>query len=99
MAIAPPPVVFTSLFSFTGLPKAAAVSHAKVQALSLLLSFVGVSSKDVIYTTLPLYHSAGFFGCTSAIENGSLILAQTTIHLLLSVLSKVKRSLLCRAQV
>lgn len=63
-------VVLTSLFSFTGLPKASAVSHAKVQALSLFLLFVGVSSNDVIYTILPLYHSAGFLGCISAIENG-----------------------------
>lgn len=61
----------------------------------MLVSFVGVSSKDVIYTTLPLYHSAGFLGCTSAIENGSLTLAQTTIRLLLPVLSEVKRSLSC----
>lgn len=42
----------------------------------MLVSFIGVTSKDVIYTTLPLYHSAGFIGCTSAIEKGSLALAQ-----------------------
>lgn len=91
-----PTAVCNSLLSFTGLPKAAAVSHAKVQALSLLFTFIGVTSKDVLYTTLPLYHSAGFLGCTSAIESGSLILAQTSIQLLLL---KVKRSPLCRVQV
>lgn len=91
-----PAAVSNSLFSFPGLPKAAALSHAKVQVLSLLFSFVGVTSKDVLYTTLPLYHSAGFLGCTSAIESGSLILAQTSARLLPP---KVKRSPLCRVQV
>lgn len=68
-----PAAVFNSPLSFTGLPKAAAISHAKVQALSLLFTFIDVTSRDVLYTTLPLYHSAGFFGCTSAIESGPLI--------------------------
>lgn len=91
-----PAAVFNSLFSFTGLPKAAAISHAKVQVLSLLFSFIGATPKDVLYTTLPLYHSAGFLGCTAAIESGSLIRAQTSVHLLLL---KVKRSPLCPVQV
>lgn len=91
-----PAAVFNSLFSSTGLPKAAAITHAKVQGLSLLFSFMGVTSKDVLYLTLPLYHSAAFLGCTSAIESGSLILAQTSTRLLPL---KVKRSPLCRVQV
>ncbi|XP_056907278.1 long-chain fatty acid transport protein 2-like [Takifugu flavidus] len=61
----------------TGLPKAAAITHAKVQGLSLLFSFIGVTSKDVLYLTLPLYHSAGFLGCTSAIESGFTIVLRS----------------------
>lgn len=91
-------VVFISFSSFAGLPKAAAISHVKVWAMSLLVSIVGVTSKDVIYTTLPLYHSAGFLGCTSAIENGSLVLDQTSIPLPFVAPSEVKGSLLCRVQ-
>lgn len=64
-------MTFTSGFSSTGLPKAAAMTHAKLWALSLLLSLVGVKSTDVIYTSLPLYHSAGFLGFTSAIAQGT----------------------------
>lgn len=80
-----------------GLPKAAAITHAKVQALSSLFSFIGATSRDVLYTTLPLYHSAGFLGCASAIESGPPLPAQTCARLLLPL--KVKRSRLCRAQV
>lgn len=93
-----PGIVFISFSAFAGLPKAAAVSHAKVWALSSLLSLIGITSKDVVYTTLPLYHSAGFLCCTSAIERGSLVLDQTSNHLLIMVLLNVKRSLLCRVQ-
>lgn len=59
-------------FVLAGLPKAAEVHHSKVWAMSMLMSAVGVTAKDVIYSTLPLYHSAGFLGCTSAIESGTL---------------------------
>lgn len=91
-------VCLSPFSSFAGLPKAAAISHAKVWALSLLVSTIGVTSKDVIYTTLPLYHSAGFLGCTAAIEKGLPVLDQTSIPLLFTVLLEVKRSLLSRVQ-
>lgn len=64
-------MTFTSGFSSTGLPKAAAVTHAKLWALSLLLSLVGAKSTDVIYTSLPLYHGTGFLGFNSAIAQGT----------------------------
>uniref|UniRef100_A0A3Q4BDJ7 long-chain-fatty-acid--CoA ligase n=1 Tax=Mola mola TaxID=94237 RepID=A0A3Q4BDJ7_MOLML len=54
----------------TGLPKAAEVTHAKLWYLVLLLSVSSLKSNDVIYTTLPLYHTAGFLGVISAIEMG-----------------------------
>lgn len=60
-----------------GLPKAAEVSHGKVWAMSSLMSVTGVKPWDVLYTSLPLYHSAGFLCFTSAIERGTLTLRNT----------------------
>ncbi|XP_072550624.1 long-chain fatty acid transport protein 2-like [Salminus brasiliensis] len=55
----------------TGLPKAAVISHERVWLASYLQSMAGVSSDDIIYIYLPLYHSAGFLmGLTGAIERG-----------------------------
>lgn len=98
-----PPAAAPALYSslsppLQGLPKAAPVSHAKVWAMASMAMFTGVTSKDVIYIPLPLYHSAGFLGCTSAIDRGSLISDHTSNHLLFLVPLKVKRSLLCRVQ-
>nr|XP_046249231.1 very long-chain acyl-CoA synthetase-like isoform X2 [Scatophagus argus] len=64
----PAAYIYTS--GTTGLPKAAVISHSKLWTMSLLLSTVAVNSKDVIYISLPLYHSAGFIGFTTAIERG-----------------------------
>uniref|UniRef100_A0A3Q3WWK9 long-chain-fatty-acid--CoA ligase n=1 Tax=Mola mola TaxID=94237 RepID=A0A3Q3WWK9_MOLML len=63
-----PVYIYTS--GTTGLPKAAEVTHAKLWYLVLLLSVSSLKSNDVIYTTLPLYHTAGFLGVISAIEMG-----------------------------
>lgn len=57
----------------TGLPKAAEVSHGKVWAMSSLMSVTGVKPWDVLYTSLPLYHSAGFLCFTSTIEKGATV--------------------------
>lgn len=57
--------------STAGLPKAAEVSHGKVWGMSLLMSVTGVKPWDVLYTSLPLYHSAGFLCFTSTIERGT----------------------------
>ncbi|CAG05545.1 unnamed protein product [Tetraodon nigroviridis] len=64
----------------TGLPKAVPISHGKIWAMSLCVSFIGLTSKDVVYASLPLYHSAGFMGCTSAIENGRFVLDHTSVR-------------------
>lgn len=63
-----------------GLPKAVPISHGKIWAMSLCVSFIGLTSKDVVYASLPLYHSAGFMGCTSAIENGRFVLDHTSVR-------------------
>ncbi|XP_036400133.1 very long-chain acyl-CoA synthetase-like [Megalops cyprinoides] len=55
----------------TGLPKAAVINHERVWLASCLQTLAGVTSNDVIYIYLPLYHSAGFLmGLTGAIERG-----------------------------
>ncbi|XP_070686224.1 long-chain fatty acid transport protein 2 [Pempheris klunzingeri] len=58
----------------TGLPKAAVVTHERVWAASFIQAVCGVTSEDVFYINLPLYHSAGFLiGMTGAIERGMTI--------------------------
>lgn len=71
-------VVFKNLRCFfvfltlEGLPKAAVVTHERVWAASFLQAACGVTSEDVFYINLPLYHSAGFLiGMTGAIERGN----------------------------
>uniref|UniRef100_A0A3P9B583 Long-chain-fatty-acid--CoA ligase n=1 Tax=Maylandia zebra TaxID=106582 RepID=A0A3P9B583_9CICH len=46
------------------------VTYSKVWNFSLLLATTGVNSKDVIYDTLPLYHSTGLLVFTGAVERG-----------------------------
>lgn len=51
----------------TGLPKAAVISHLQVLKGAAGLWAFGATSEDIIYITLPLYHSAasllGIGGC------------------------------------
>ncbi|CAL8356728.1 unnamed protein product [Lota lota] len=55
----------------TGLPKAAIVTQERVWAASFIQAVSGVTSDDVLYINLPLYHSAGFLiGLCGAIERG-----------------------------
>ncbi|NXK01331.1 S27A2 synthetase, partial [Corythaixoides concolor] len=43
----------------TGLPKAAVITEMKLMAVANMGRVCGLRPDDVIYTTLPLYHSAG----------------------------------------
>lgn len=59
-------------FLMAGLPKAAVVTHERVWAASFIQGVCGVTSDDVFYINLPLYHSAGFLiGMSGAIERGN----------------------------
>ncbi|KAL0154184.1 hypothetical protein M9458_050510 [Cirrhinus mrigala] len=65
------PALYIYTSGTTGLPKAAVISHHRLWMMSFLQRISGVSSRDVIYICLPLYHSAGFLaGLTGAIERG-----------------------------
>ncbi|KAK5927851.1 hypothetical protein CgunFtcFv8_012964 [Champsocephalus gunnari] len=58
----------------TGLPKAAVVTHERVWAASFIQAASGITSEDIFYINLPLYHSAGFLiGMVGAIERGITI--------------------------
>ncbi|XP_053175782.1 long-chain fatty acid transport protein 2-like isoform X1 [Scomber japonicus] len=64
------PAVYVYTSGTTGLPKAAVITHSKLWAMSFLQSISGVTAKDVVYISLPLYHAAGFIGFTAAIQMG-----------------------------
>ncbi|CAN9499428.1 unnamed protein product [Ophioblennius macclurei] len=58
----------------TGLPKAAIVTHARVWVTSFSLHLSGVTAEDILYISLPLYHSAGFLvGLVGAIERSMTV--------------------------
>ncbi|XP_052597425.1 long-chain fatty acid transport protein 6 [Peromyscus californicus insignis] len=62
--------IFTS--GTTGLPKAAVISHLQVLKGSLGLWAFGCTADDIIYLTLPLYHSSGaLLGIGGCIELGA----------------------------
>lgn len=42
-----------------GLPKAAVITELKLMMVANLGRLCGLQPDDVVYTTLPLYHSAG----------------------------------------
>jgi len=58
----------------TGLPKAAVVSHAKSSKGAVLIGWKSLRSDDVIYTALPLYHSAASMIAFCGAVNSSLTL-------------------------
>ncbi|XP_049431282.1 very long-chain acyl-CoA synthetase-like [Epinephelus fuscoguttatus] len=64
------PVAYIYTSGTTGLPKAAEISHARLWFVVCFMSKMGMTTKDVIYISLPLYHTAGFIGFVSAIDIG-----------------------------
>lgn len=66
-------MIYCSL-TLEGLPKAAVVTHERVWAASFVQAACGVTSEDIFYINLPLYHSAGFLiGMAGGIERGNTI--------------------------
>lgn len=64
--------IYIYFFTLEGLPKAAVVTHERVWAASFIQAVCGVTSEDIFYINLPLYHSAGFLiGMVGAIERGN----------------------------
>ncbi|XP_070810096.1 long-chain fatty acid transport protein 2-like [Pituophis catenifer annectens] len=61
--------IFTS--GTTGLPKAAVISQKKAITAAHLFRLSSIHNKDVVYSPLPLYHSAGFLGLMGTIDLGA----------------------------
>lgn len=62
---------FSFSSSLSGLPKAAVISHLQVLKGSLGLWAFGCTADDIVYLTLPLYHSSGaLLGIGGCIELG-----------------------------
>ncbi|XP_036910506.1 very long-chain acyl-CoA synthetase [Sturnira hondurensis] len=64
------PALYIYTSGTTGLPKAAVINHQRIWHATFLCALSGVNKDDIIYTTLPLYHSAalllGLQGCIVA---------------------------------
>ncbi|XP_048828413.1 very long-chain acyl-CoA synthetase-like [Brienomyrus brachyistius] len=68
------PALYVYTSGTTGLPKAAVITQERLWVATFIQSLAGVTSKDVLYINLPLYHSAGFsIGFAGAIERGLTI--------------------------
>uniref|UniRef100_A0A8C0BHN5 long-chain-fatty-acid--CoA ligase n=1 Tax=Buteo japonicus TaxID=224669 RepID=A0A8C0BHN5_9AVES len=76
---APPSWTFPTLCSHSpGLPKAAVITEMKLMMVANLGQLCGLRSDDVIYTTLPLYHSAGLLiGVGGCFEVGATCVLRT----------------------
>ncbi|KAG9352245.1 hypothetical protein JZ751_020658 [Albula glossodonta] len=69
------PAVYIYTSGTTGMPKAAVITQDRLLAAMAVLASNGVSPGDIIYLTLPLYHTAGFLiGFIGSIETGSTII-------------------------
>lgn len=67
------PLVYIYTSGTTGLPKAAVISHAKLWAMSLFHISMGRTSEEVLYISLPMYHTVAFLGLIGAIYLGSTV--------------------------
>lgn len=66
------PAVYIYTSGTTGLPKAAVITQTRLLASLAVLPSIGVTHTDVLYVTLPLYHTAGFLiGFMGCVETGS----------------------------
>ncbi|XP_069137266.1 long-chain fatty acid transport protein 2-like isoform X2 [Argopecten irradians] len=65
--------IFTS--GTTGLPKPAIVTHAKTLRGAYVMWMFDISSDDIVYETLPMYHSAGLLiGIGAVLSKGATVI-------------------------
>ncbi|KAM4036155.1 long-chain fatty acid transport protein 2-like isoform 1-T2 [Anomaloglossus baeobatrachus] len=66
------PALYIYTSGTTGLPKAAVITQKRVFGSGLVGMLCGLTSEDVFYLTLPLYHSAGLLvGLRGCIQTGA----------------------------
>ncbi|XP_077989603.1 long-chain fatty acid transport protein 2-like [Glandiceps talaboti] len=62
----------------TGLPKPARISHNRLASIVHVLDLFYVKSEDIVYTSLPLYHSSAFLVCfSSCMKRGATVALRT----------------------
>ncbi|XP_073435688.1 long-chain fatty acid transport protein 2-like isoform X1 [Dendrobates tinctorius] len=67
------PALYIYTSGTTGLPKAALINQNRVFGSGLIGMLCGLTSEDVFYLTLPLYHSAGLLvGLRGCIQTGAI---------------------------
>lgn len=75
----------------SGLPKAAVVNQNRLLTALAVLSTYGVTSEDVKYVNLPLYHTAGFLvGFIGSIQSGELERRRRRPYLIHATISGVQ---------
>ncbi|XP_071105006.1 long-chain fatty acid transport protein 2-like [Haliotis cracherodii] len=68
--------IFTS--GTTGLPKPAIITHKRTILATAIFSTFNFNERDILYETLPLYHSAGLtIGVFSVIQTGAVMVLRT----------------------
>ncbi|KAK9516538.1 hypothetical protein VZT92_024461 [Zoarces viviparus] len=65
------PSVYIYTSGTTGFPKAALITPAKLLTISCIYGQAGMKSDDVVYASLPLYHTSGFMAFAAAIDRGT----------------------------
>ncbi|KAG9489501.1 hypothetical protein GDO78_005467 [Eleutherodactylus coqui] len=66
------PALYIYTSGTTGLPKAAVITQGRLLISSSISTLSGISSNDVLYIPLPLYHSAGLMiGVRGCIQQGA----------------------------
>ncbi|XP_078283609.1 long-chain fatty acid transport protein 2-like isoform X1 [Rhinoraja longicauda] len=66
------PFVYIFTSGTTGLPKAAIINHLRAHRMASFVTGCGFCSSDILYITLPLYHSSGsLLGIGSCISAGA----------------------------
>ncbi|XP_056428569.1 long-chain fatty acid transport protein 2-like [Hyla sarda] len=69
------PSIYIYTSGTTGLPKAAVITHRRVFTSSTVALLCGLTSEDIQYIPIPLYHSAGLLiGVRGCIQTGATIL-------------------------
>jgi fatty-acyl-CoA synthase len=61
------PLFYIYTSGTTGLPKAARLSHSRFMGGGIYASLAGLTSADVFYCPLPLYHTSGGVMCVNAV--------------------------------
>uniref|UniRef100_A0A8C4WIA1 long-chain-fatty-acid--CoA ligase n=1 Tax=Gopherus evgoodei TaxID=1825980 RepID=A0A8C4WIA1_9SAUR len=84
------PAMYIYTSGTTGLPKAAVVTHRRILLACGLFSTSGVTSEDIVYNALPLYHSAALLiGVHGCIMQGTVLMFSLNLFVLLNLITNL----------